>query len=157
VSVTPSELRTFMRAFPDGVTIVTTVDDGIALGMTVTSFTSVSLEPVLILVCLKRSSNTGRGVAKSGRLIVNVLDESQEVLARRFAIAGLDKFDAVPHRTNDAGIPIIEGALGHLDCRVEESFAAGSHDIVVCSVLEASLGEGRPLLFHEGSFRGLAG
>jgi flavin reductase (DIM6/NTAB) family NADH-FMN oxidoreductase RutF len=146
-----------MRAFPAGVTIVTTIDDGVALGMTVTSFTSVSLEPVLILVCLKRSSNTGQGVAKTRRLIVNILDGSQEALARRFAVAGLDKFDGVPHRTNAIGIPIIEGALGHLDCRVEESFAAGSHDIVVCSVLEATLGEGHPLLFHGGAFRGLSG
>lgn len=154
-AVHPSELRKFMRAFPTGVTVVTTLVDGLPQAMTANSFTSVSLDPVLILVCFKKDTRTGAGVLATGRLVVNLLDESQERLARRFAVSGVDRFDDVPYRVNDQGIPILADALGHLDCRVDTVHEAGTHWIVIAAVEEMSIREGPPLLFHEGTFRGL--
>jgi flavin reductase (DIM6/NTAB) family NADH-FMN oxidoreductase RutF len=136
------------------VTVVTTGGPAGDYGVTANSFTSVSLEPPLVLVCLRRRS-PGRGlIAANGAFAVNVLTCDQEDLGRRFASKdrGSAMFEGVEHQRGPTGAPILAGA-SHLECRLAGIHAAGDHVIVVGQVLALAVDPGAtPLLFHAGRF-----
>jgi len=145
-------MRRTMGRFATGVAVVTTSADGVPHGMTVNSLTSVSLEPPLLLVCLTTGARTTEAVTTAGKFTVNILSARQEHLAMRFAKRGADHFAglAIVHGRHE--VPIIPDAFAHLECRVERSFEAGDHIVVIGEVLDVWEREGEPLGFLGGKF-----
>jgi len=153
--------RQVMSQFPTGVTIVTTRVGERLHGSTANAFTSVSLEPLLVLVCLDKKGDTHGLVEQSGIFAVNILGEDQEHLSRLFATKGEGhdhSLRGVPYRYGVTGAPIIEGALAYLDCVVAHRFPGGDHTIFVGEVRDgAILREAPPLVFFRGRYARLAG
>ncbi|GGP78704.1 flavin reductase family protein [Saccharothrix coeruleofusca] len=146
-------LREVLGHFATGVAVVTSVSPSGDLGMTVNSFTSVSLSPPLVLVCARHESRTGRGIEESGAFAVNVLCRDQEELSRRFCGPAEHRFDGVPVRAGRSGAPVLRSALAYLDCCLEEAVEAGDHRILIGRVLEAgSRGDEEPLVFFRGAY-----
>jgi flavin reductase (DIM6/NTAB) family NADH-FMN oxidoreductase RutF len=150
------ELRRVMGHFATGVTIVTTRDvGGNPFGLTANAFASLSLEPPLVLVCVDKAAQCYSCFAGSGHFAVNVLAEHQEDVSRRFATKGVSKFEGLPWHVGGHGLALIDGALGHIECRVAYSYDGGDHTIYVGEVLHADGFEGRPLLFYKGKYHRL--
>jgi len=150
--------RQALRAFSTGVTVVTSSGDGEACGVTVNAFTSVSLNPQLILVCLSTASSVARVIERHGVFAVNVLSSDQEWIARRFASPsrprGPASFDGVAHRLGSTRAPILAGAACWLDCRLDDLHLAGDHLIAIGEVLDFDDDPHRePLVFHAGRYR----
>jgi flavin reductase (DIM6/NTAB) family NADH-FMN oxidoreductase RutF len=155
--VDPADFRRALGQFAAGVTVVTTRDGkGRSLGLTVTAFASVSLEPPLVLVCVDHRSETHAGFRHAGLFGVSILAEGQEEVSRRFAGGGAGKFKGVDLEKGETGVPLIPGALAHLECRVSATHLAGDHTIYVGEVVSARVRPGRPLLYHDRDYRRLA-
>lgn len=151
------EFRAALREFPTGVTVVTTRGEGgQPYGLTASAFTSVSLEPPLVLVCVDRAATAHAALERYGWFAVNVLGEAQEALSRRFAISRADKFAGVRFREGLARLPILEGVVATLECRVVHRYAGGDHTIFVGQVEGASVAGGPPLLYYRGGYHHLA-
>jgi flavin reductase (DIM6/NTAB) family NADH-FMN oxidoreductase RutF len=155
---TSKEFRAAVGAFATGVTVVTTRGEEHAYGMTANAFSSVSLDPPLVLVCVISPSEGSEHIRRNGCFAVNVLHADQEPLSRYFASRdrprGRDAFREVPHRIAASGSPVLDGALGYLDCRLHTSHSAGDHDIFIGEVLElGSNPDGEPLIFHGGRYK----
>jgi 3-hydroxy-9,10-secoandrosta-1,3,5(10)-triene-9,17-dione monooxygenase reductase component len=155
----PIDSRSFRKAlgqFATGVTVVTTRDAaGRPQGLTVNSFCSVSLEPPLVLVCVDQRSEVNPGLHASRLFGVSVLAEDQEGASRRFAEAGEKKFADLPLLTGASGVPLLPGALAHLECRLASAHPGGDHTIFVGEVLSLAVSPGRPLLYHGSEYRHL--
>jgi flavin reductase len=147
-----------MSAFIAGVTVVSTIWEGVAHAMTATAFASVSLEPPLVLVCVSKKSRFHAAVLGAGRWAASLLRSDQEQIARHFANRGRDlktQFDHVPHWTAPAsGAPLIEGAHAWLECDTYATYDGGDHTIVVGLVTRASreAPSGWPLAYYRGSY-----
>jgi flavin reductase (DIM6/NTAB) family NADH-FMN oxidoreductase RutF len=158
---TPDLFREALGRFPTGVTLVSTVHQGIPMLMTASSFTSVSLEPLLVLVCVSHSTRFHPAVLASGRWGISLLAAHQEDLSRRFATHGRDldeSLDGVPHHPGDeTGVPLVDDALATFECRTTARYEAGDHTIVVGQVARVVLGKdpAPALVFHQGSYRQL--
>jgi flavin reductase len=155
------EFRSTVGAFATGVTVVTTRGEEHAYGMTANAFSSVSLDPPLILVCVISPSEGAEHITRNGVFAVNILTTEQEPLSRYFASRdrprGRDAFREVPHRFAASGSPILEGSAAFLDCRLHATHEAGDHLIFIGEVLELEVTDGcEPLLFHGGGYRLLA-
>ena len=148
-------LRSVMARFPTGVTVVTTRDaQGAPLGLTVNSFTSVSLEPPLVLVCIGRSTGSHDRLIASGGFAVSVLSEAQADIARRFARQPSDgRFDGVAWWQAPSGNPVIEGATAWLDCAIEQVMEAGDHTIVLGRAQSCGSSDTPALLVHRGALK----
>jgi len=156
MALTPTEFRTALRSFAAGVTVVTTRDrEGRPSGMTASAFTSVSLDPPLVLVCVDHTATAYPDFRAHGWFAVNVLRREQEALSRRFAESGGEKFRGVPCHEGKTGLPLLDGALATLECRVVETHEAGDHTIFVGEVEAASVGGGRPLVYFHGGYHSL--
>jgi flavin reductase (DIM6/NTAB) family NADH-FMN oxidoreductase RutF len=156
VSVDAASFRQVLGQFPSGVTVVTTRDAaGHPLGLTVSSFCSVSLEPPLVLVCIDHRSEANRGVREKGWFAVSVLGEEQEEVSRRFAEPGLSKLEGFAFLDGDHGLPLVPGAIAHVECRVRSFHDEGDHAVWVGEVTRAAAHPGRPLLHHAGGYRQL--
>jgi 3-hydroxy-9,10-secoandrosta-1,3,5(10)-triene-9,17-dione monooxygenase reductase component len=155
--VDATTFRSVMGRFATGVTIVTTRRAGKAVGMTVNAFTSVSLVPPLVLVCLHKESATTAAVREEGAFAVNVLGSRHITWARRFAgphRTMADPFHDLELSQGRLGLPLLAEAEGQLECRLVAELDGGDHAILVGHVLAAHAGrEADPLLFHLGSFR----
>lgn len=152
-SVDETGFRTLMRTLAEPVVVITgRLGDARPGGMTVSSFSAVSLVPPLVLFCAGRSSATWAGIAPSGRFAVNVLGEQDAALAWQFASPG-DRFARVAHILAPDGSPVLPEALSTLLCTVAAVHPAGDHDIVVGHVRAARSGRPRPpLAYHAGRF-----
>jgi flavin reductase (DIM6/NTAB) family NADH-FMN oxidoreductase RutF/ubiquinone/menaquinone biosynthesis C-methylase UbiE len=159
MSFDPAEFRKVLGHFATGVTVVTTAHAGEAHAMTVNSFCSVSLEPPLVLFCADKRARTHSVVQSSGVFAVNILREAQRPISDLFAGKGTDaerKAVLSSLRTTVTGSPVLEGALGWIDCRVSAAHDAGDHVIYVGAVVATSRGEmGAPLLYYRGSYQAL--
>lgn len=155
-SVTPARMRRALGRFASGVTVVTTADStgsGAVHGMTANAFTSVSLEPPLVLVSIANRARTRELITRSGRYGVSVLASHQEPLSLHFA--GLPQEpDPVRFVWHD-GVPLLDGALVRLACTVDAVHPAGDHTLFVGRVDELDYRYGQPLVFYTGSFRWL--
>ena len=158
-----SAFREAMGSFPTGVTVVTvTCDDGNMHGMTVNSFSSVSLDPMLVLVCLNETSRGLGLIERAGAFVVNVLSAGQQHVSRWFADRhrpeGSMMFDGVPFEPGVTGCPVLVDAAASFDCRLRQSHRAGDHLIVLGEVV-ALVHRPRlePLIFHAGSVQVAAG
>lgn len=156
--IVAAEFRRVLGHFASGVTIVTTCDaDGRPTGLTASAFTSVSLDPPLILVCVDHKSQSHGPLVDRGRFAVNFLCAEQEGLSRKFATTRLDKFDGVAHRMTALGVPVIDGALAQLECVTVSRHEAGDHTILVGRVEETTAIDGEPLVYFRGQYGRLQG
>ena len=159
MSVDADAFRAALGRWTTGVSIVTARDGDRIHGMTVSAFSSVSLDPPLVLVCADRSAITQR-VIEGGRVFaVNVLARDQEPLSNRFASRREEhrRFEGVDWKEGVTGAPLLPGSLASLDCRVVAAHEAGDHVIYVGAVeaIEGAAG-GDPLLYYAGAYRALA-
>jgi flavin reductase (DIM6/NTAB) family NADH-FMN oxidoreductase RutF len=149
--------RNVMGHFATGVTVVTASrPEGGFLGLTVNAFTSVSLNPLLVLICVNRAALSHDELLDSGAFAVNVLAEDQEEVAIRFA--GGDprtRFTGVEVTPAPSGSPILAGVLAWLDCRVVQAYPGGDHSVIVARVTDCEARTGEPLIFFRGRMRGL--
>src|ERR1043166_779383 len=153
-----TELRTVMGCFATGVTVITTRDQGgRPYGLTANAVTSLSLEPPLLLICVDRKAETFPHFFDSKIFVLNILGAEQEEISRRFAKTGGDKFAGVAYRIGHLDTPILEGTLGHVECRIIETLEGGDHVIHIGEVQHAAAPAGRPLIFFRGKYRHLAG
>jgi flavin reductase (DIM6/NTAB) family NADH-FMN oxidoreductase RutF len=152
--VGPDRFRAVMGRFATGVTVVTAATPEGPVGMTANAVCSLSLEPLLLLVAFDNDARTLPAVQATGRFGVNILATGQEDLARLFASKAdeREKFTGVPHAVHD-GIPVIEGALAWIGCRLERLIPAGDHTIGIGAVESAEAGDGEPLLWFRGGYR----
>jgi flavin reductase (DIM6/NTAB) family NADH-FMN oxidoreductase RutF len=150
-----------MSAFATGVTVITTARRGVPYGMTANAFSSLSLEPSLVLVCVGSNSRAHKLISSTGVFSANVLSSAQESVSRRFAghgrPVGIDAFDEVPFTWGATRCPVIVGCVAHVDCRLVQMYPGGDHTIVIgeAVAMEASA-ELTPLIFYGGQYRGLS-
>lgn len=156
--VEPLVLRRVSSAFPTGVTIVSILTpDGEPCGLTVNSFTSVSLDPPLVSWSLKNTSPSLDYFDRATAGIISILSQEQAELALRFASPRPDKFAGVAHSPCPRGAPIIDGSLAHLECSPWSRVEAGDHVLYIWRVEHARLNTlTAPLTFHAGGFRQLS-
>jgi 3-hydroxy-9,10-secoandrosta-1,3,5(10)-triene-9,17-dione monooxygenase reductase component len=149
-----STYRTVHGHFATGVVIVTAIcDTGEPVGMACNSFTSVSLDPPLVLFCAAKSSSTWPRIETSGKWAANILDEDGEEVCRLFAEKGADRFARIAYTLGRSGSPILEDALAFVDCETIDKHDAGDHVIVVGRIIELGYQhEGKPLLFYRGGY-----
>jgi flavin reductase (DIM6/NTAB) family NADH-FMN oxidoreductase RutF len=148
-----ARFRQVLGHFCTGVAIVAGAVDGEPVGLTVQSFTSLSLDPPLVSIAVGRDSSTWPKLRTAESFSVNILSEAQEALCRRFATKGIDKFEGVGWRAGATGSPILDDVLGWVDCRIEDEHEAGDHILVLARVVDLGIGEeGKPLLFYRGGF-----
>ena len=157
LEVDPTTLRRVLAAFPTGVTALAALVDGEPVGMAANSFTSVSLDPPLVSVCVATTSTTWPVLRRATRIGVSVLSHEQESASRNLAKRGIDRFADVSWHTTDDGAILLDGATAWFDCSVEREIRAGDHEIVLLHV--HGLGtdpQTPPLVFHGSRYRRLA-
>jgi 3-hydroxy-9,10-secoandrosta-1,3,5(10)-triene-9,17-dione monooxygenase reductase component len=151
-----AEFRRVMGRFPTGVVVVAALHHGRPYGMSVNSFASVSLDPLMLMFCAARDSSTWPYLRKAGRFAVSVLGADQEQACRLFATKGVDRFAALPWSLNASGQPVLDDAIAWFDCVLADVFPGGDHEIVLGRVLDVrERADGNPLVFHRGTFTGL--
>ena len=156
MAVTPHEFRAALSRFPSGVTVVTSVDQtGVRHGITVTAFSSVSLEPPLILVCIEKTTGSHAAIFETGKFVVNILAAGQDGLSRRFSLPSADKFDGVKVRPGVGGVPVLDDALVVLECGLRNAFDGGDHTVFVGDAETVSIRDGSPLVYFHGSYHDL--
>jgi flavin reductase (DIM6/NTAB) family NADH-FMN oxidoreductase RutF len=153
-----ADLRQALGSFATGVTVITTRGEDHLFGMTANAFSSVSLDPPLVLVCVISGTTGAEVIERNGRFAVNILGAQQEPISRYFATKdrprGLEAFDEIPHATAVTGCPIIEGAAGYLDCRLHAAHEAGDHIVFIGEVVAIACdAEVEPLVYHGGRYR----
>lgn len=149
----PKLLRRTLGTFVTGVTVVTTIDaDGRPRGMTANSFTSVSLDPPLVLICIGNHAASFEAFGAADRFAISILAEEQQEVSALFASKTPDKFDQVSWRVENTGAPVIDGAVGWLDCSLHERVLAGDHLILIGRVMAFASNGGRPLGFFAGQY-----
>ena len=147
------DFRHALGQFATGVTIVTArAKDGRGIGLTVNSFTSVSLDPPLVLWCLSRQATDFAALNAASRFAVNVLSAKQHHLSRQFSTTLADKFTSVEYEEAPDSSPLLKGATAHFICRVTGRFDGGDHVIILGEVEEYHWNEGEPLVFHSGRY-----
>lgn len=155
--LTQSEFRKAMGGFATGVTIITVDLEGEVHGMTANAFASVSLDPLLVLVCVDHSTRTHAHLHAKKRFGINMLCEDQRAISEYYARperthenaeaeAGA-RFDRTRH-----GTPILHGSLAYLECKLHSAQVAGDHTIFIAEVEDVVVGEGQPLLFFRGNY-----
>jgi len=153
----PAAYRTAISHFATGVTVVTSAGANGPSGLTANAICSLSLEPLLMLVCLDRGSRTLRTVRESGRLAVNVLAEGQQVLASRFASKApeREKFDGVGYHEVD-DVPVLDGVVAWLTGDVQDLLPGGDHVIGVAAVRSVDAPGGQPLVYYRSGYHSLS-
>ena len=155
--VSSDEFRHACGRFATGITIATVLDSaGLPHGLTVSSFTSVSLDPPLVSICLGHAVTIIDLFRASEYFGINILAEDQEHLSARFARKGEDRFQGVPWASGQTGAPLLTGALAAIECQVEQRVPAGDHDIFIGRMLAARVEESAPLLHFRGQYRKLS-
>lgn len=154
--ITQEEFRKAMGCFATGVTVITVDHDGEVRGMTANAFASVSLDPLLVLVCVDHTAQTHARLHAKKRFGVNVLSADQRSISEYYALPeplqkhaeSNARFDRTTH-----GTPVLHGALAYLECRLHTAQDAGDHTIFIAEVEEARVSEGEPLLYFQGNYR----
>lgn len=144
--------RTALGHFATGITVVTTFDGDEVHGMTANSFSSVSLEPPLVLVCVAKKNRTHQLLPETKRFAINILSEEQEAVSRYFAG---DRDENEPFRVLEearAKSPVFDGVLAWLDCSLWQTYDGGDHSIFVGEVEDLHVFGGKPLLFFQGAY-----
>jgi flavin reductase (DIM6/NTAB) family NADH-FMN oxidoreductase RutF len=159
-TVSSQLFRRVMGSFPTGITVITVErDPGHVHGMTANSLASVSLDPMLILICIDQNARLLSYLKEQGRFGVNILKDSQQALSEHFAKAQEDFEEerqlGIRFRWTPSGIPLLEESLAHLACNVVAQHISGDHTIFVGEVESLEMHEGEPLLYHRGKYGSL--
>lgn len=146
--------RSVLGRFASGVTVVTAQGaDGRDHGMTVSAFSSLSLAPPLILVCIDRGASVYAALRDAEWIVVNILSASQEALSRRFSHSDAEaRFDGIGFTRSPHGAPILDDVLAHLECRITARHDEGDHTILVAEVEMGAARDERPLLYYRGGY-----
>lgn len=145
--------RAVLGRFASGITVITARDaQGTPHGMTVSAFSSLSLDPPLVLVCVGNDATMAPVMAAAESFAVNVLSDVQEALSRRFAGKVDDRFAGVGYREGELGDPVLDDVLASLQCRVVARHPAGDHVIVVGLVEHGAARDAKPLLYYRGGY-----
>jgi flavin reductase (DIM6/NTAB) family NADH-FMN oxidoreductase RutF len=151
--VSKDEFRIALSRFVSGVTVVTALGkDDRPAGITVSAFSSVSLEPPLVLACIDKRASLHDCLTEGSHFAINILAHDQEHLSRRFASKDQDRFDGAGYRGGAGGAPLLEGALACIECRVVHVYPGGDHTIVVGAVESASVADHKPLAYYRGGY-----
>jgi 3-hydroxy-9,10-secoandrosta-1,3,5(10)-triene-9,17-dione monooxygenase reductase component len=149
--------RRILGHFATGVVVVT-AHDSEPIGMTCQSFSSVSMDPPLVMFCPAHTSKTWPRIRAAGIFAVNILAADQQEICRKFAVSGPDKFAGVGWTPGLTGAPILSGVIAHIECRLEAVTAGGDHDIVTGRPLYVGEGPGTaPLLFFRSQYGEFSG
>jgi flavin reductase ActVB len=155
--VSPDAFRHACGRFATGVAIAAVMDEsGVPRGLTISSFSSVSLKPPLILICLGHAVTNIEEFRRSRYFSLSFLRAEQLDLSKHFAEKGQDRFNDVPWCPGETGAPLIRGTLGVLECALYQRFTSGDHDIFVGEVVHAEADEGSPLIHYAGRYSRLA-
>lgn len=147
------KFRDVLGRFCTGVTVVTSMSNGEPVGMTCQSFSSVSLDPPLVLFCPAKSSRAWPQMQRAGHFCVNLLSHDQLELSNAFARKGADKFAGVSWRPSATGAPLLDGVLGWVDCTIYAVHEAGDHYVVIGRVMDLGVEDApHPLLFYRGQY-----
>ncbi len=157
MSLSPSDFRKAMGCFATGVTIITIDREGEVHGMTANAFTAVSLDPLLVLVCVDHRARTHAHLQARKRFGINVLSSAQQAISEYYARSAeppqhAEAAGARFSRTSH-GTPVLEGALAYLECRLHTAQPAGDHTIFIAHVEHVEFGEGEPLLYFRSRYR----
>jgi flavin reductase (DIM6/NTAB) family NADH-FMN oxidoreductase RutF len=151
--VDPDLFRSVLGRFAASVTVLSARDAaGKDHGMTVSAFSSVSLDPPMVLVCVDKTASIYPTLFKTDYIGISILSESQEPVSRRFAEKDADRFDDLEVRRGRHGVALLSHALAHLECRIVSRYEAGDHAIFVASVEDAATLSGHPLLYYRGGY-----
>ena len=153
MSVSSDEFRSVLGRFPSGVTVVTTkAADGSDQGMTVSAFSSVSLEPPLVLICIEKTASVHDALTRATAFVVNILSAKQEQIARRFSIVDIDRFEGVGFSRTQNGIAVLDEVLGIIECNRFALHDAGDHTVIVGEVEATRVENGSPLIYYRGGY-----
>ena len=152
-NIDPKALRNAFGSYMTGVTVITAVtDDGEPVGFTANSFTSVSLNPPLLLVCPAKTLSSFEVFANCKHFTVNILSEDQQDISNIFAGSKEDRFNQIKWHADEQGSPVIEGALTHFSCKTDRNLEAGDHHLLIGEVLDFKANEGRGLGYASGGY-----
>lgn len=157
MSVTNEEFRAALGRFASGVTVVTSRDAaGVDHGITVSAFSSVSLDPPLVLICIEKTAGSHHVFIESKRFAVNILTAAQQDVSDRFAFRLEDKFEGIGLTRGEGGVPLISDCLAHIECSVVNEFEGGDHTIFVGRIENIRTTDGEPLIYWIGRYREIA-
>ncbi len=158
MEISGETLKAIMRNYPTGVTIVTTVYNNEYYGLTVNSFTSLSLNPPLVLIAIDKRLQSHEAIDKSNVYAVNILPDDMKDLAIKFATAPREeRFKGLKLRTAKTGAPIIEGSIAYLDCKVTAKYPGGDHTIFIGEIVDAQiLNNKAPLIYYNRGYYSIA-
>jgi len=154
MSLDPDEFRSVLGRFATGVTVVTVADkQGRDYGMTVTAFSSLSLEPPLVLVCIDHDASILPAFTSASYFVVNVLAAHQEAIARRFSVPDAEqRFEGLGFTRGQTGPAVLEDVLASIECRVVQSVVSGDHTIFMGEAEAANVRQDTPLLYYRGGY-----
>lgn len=153
MSLDADAFRAVMGRFATGVTIVTATDtEGVDHGMTVSAFSSLSLNPPLVLICIEHSASMHALLLETSHFAVNILSAAQEEIARRFAQTGAQRFTGIGFTRGDRDLPILSDVLAYVECRRIAVHEGGDHTVIVGETEAAVVRDGKPLLYYRGGF-----
>ncbi len=158
MTVSVDDFKKALQLWASGVTVVTTSSEKFGVqGMTVTAFTSVSVNPPQVLVCINDSADSGAGIEESQSFAVNILNADQQDLSNQFAggTSQQQRFENTDWKAGITGAPILNNTLMSLDCKVVEKVLAGTHWIIIGEVQDCVCRSGEPLLYYRGAYREL--
>lgn len=155
MAIDESEFRRVLGHFASGVTVVTVAHEEAFYGITVSSFTSLSLNPRLVLICLNKFVTTHTALVSAGTFAINVLDEESEHLSRHFAGREADKFRRVSYHSGLTGAPLLDAALATIECRVTQQVEGGDHTIFIGEVLTVTAEDRKPLIYFRSGYHKL--
>jgi flavin reductase (DIM6/NTAB) family NADH-FMN oxidoreductase RutF len=150
--IQPEVFRSALGRFASGVTVVTATSERGDCGMTVSAFCSLSLSPPLVLFCIDHAARMHTILGTASHFTVNILEESQEAIARLFSDPEVDRLDGVGFHRGANGAPVLSEVLATLECRKQDAFSCGDHTIFTGEVQAAETGNGRPLLYFRGGY-----
>lgn len=154
MTLDPDSFRSVLGRFASGITVVTSLDvQGRDVGMTVSAFASVSLEPPLVSVCIDHAASMHGALLAARRFGVNILASDQEALSRRFAaVESSHRFEGIGYERGESGVVLLDDALAHLECVRVAQHDAGDHTLFLGEVERAVAREARPLLYYRGGY-----
>ncbi|RHX96354.1 flavin reductase [Leptospira yasudae] len=156
MKITDEVFKNALSHFPSGVTVITYSHLGKNGGLTVSSFSSLSLSPPLILFCLQKNISSHDPIRSSGKFVVNILAQGQDSLSNQFASGKTDKHALIEElecKTGELSLPILPGTLSHIECEVDQFIDGGDHSIVIGRVISAgSDDDRRPLLYYRRNY-----
>ena len=158
MSVNDQEFKNALKLWASGVTVVTAQTDSLGLkGMTATSFSSVSMDPPQVLVCINQSADTGDAILEGKTFAINILKAEQQEVSNQFAggASQEERFANINWHKGETGSPVIDDALATIECTVVDQVLAGSHWVVIGEVQAVSCRTGEPLMYYNSGYREL--